>query len=452
MRNPTLYATVKQYCDEAFTMLGDSLRDAPDLPTRLTAQLNIEDKHRYSYIHVPEVDWSIVVVRLRDQILALPAYAAAVAEFESDERICSQLGVLVGTSSGSGSRQVSAEDCLRLTLTRLLETANRFELDEEVFRATYGELEDSFYADTFECRLTAPVSGLDMDHDRLDLGAGLAIVRISSEELEEAISRSLYLSTPHGYDSGLPRFAFELLLEVPKHVGNHPPISDPQGPEIARHRFTELLSALRLFKSGDLFFNTISVELQRSFAFGGSMFSWQHGRPSSSPGMYYLGESETHAFKWLWNLFREITRLERKRLQVAVNRLGFGLERRDPTDRLVDFVIAFEALLLGDQQELRYKLSLRVSHLLGKTAAERVAIFEIIAAAYKQRNNIVHGSYPDKTVEIAGEKYDFRRLVHSTEQYLRQAILEFLKRSKAQTEKQIRDDLDAAIIRSGTTV
>jgi hypothetical protein len=178
--------------------------------------------------------------------------------------------------------------------------------------------------------------------------------------------------------------------------------------------------------------------------------SWQLGRSSSFPRTYHLKRSETEAFRAFWNLFREVGRLERKRLKVAVNRLGFGLERSDPADKLIDFVIAFEALLLGDQQELRYKLSMRVSHLLGKTAAERVTIFDTIARAYKQRNNIVHGSYPEKTVEIGREKYDFPRLVHSTEQYLRQAIREFFDRSKAQTKKQIRDDLDAKIIRSGT--
>jgi hypothetical protein len=63
------------------------------------------------------------------------------------------------------------------------------------------------------------------------------------------ISRSLYLSTPHGFDRGLPWFAFELVLEVPKYVGT--PVPGPDAaPELARHRFTEVLSALRLFKNG----------------------------------------------------------------------------------------------------------------------------------------------------------------------------------------------------------
>jgi hypothetical protein len=143
IRNWTLYEAKKKYCEEALGLLAESLREAPDLQTRLSAELTIEDKHRYSYTHVPQVDWSIVVVQLLDRLSALPAYTAAVAEMESDERSRSQLGVLVGTTSGSGSRQVSAEECLRLTLTRLRETANRFELDEEIFDATYGELEDS---------------------------------------------------------------------------------------------------------------------------------------------------------------------------------------------------------------------------------------------------------------------------------------------------------------------
>ncbi len=113
-------------------------------------------------------------------------------------------------------------------------------------------------------------------------------------------------------------------------------------------------------------------------------------------------------------------------------------------DRIIDQMIAFESLYLGDPQELTYKLALRVAFLLGKRKDKRYAIFEDMKKAYRYRSRIVHGDNPPSRDEL-------RVIVPKTEDYLRQSIQRFLLLlSDGKSLKEIRDDLlDQNIIKNG---
>jgi hypothetical protein len=90
-----------------------------------------------------------------------------------------------------------------------------------------------------------------------------------------------------------------------------------------------------------------------------------------------------------------------------------------PEEKLIDQMIAFEAIYLGDDKELGYKLSLRTAYLIGKDIAQRTAIFNDMKDAYAIRGNIVHG----------GEKVDMAHLIEilpKTENYLRESIRKVL--------------------------
>jgi len=113
-------------------------------------------------------------------------------------------------------------------------------------------------------------------------------------------------------------------------------------------------------------------------------------------------------------------------------------------DRIIDQMIAFESLYLGDPQELTYKLALRVAFLLGKRKDKRYAIFRDVKKAYRYRSRIVHGDNPPSRDEL-------RAIVPKTEDYLRQSIQRFLLLlSEGKSLKEIRDDLlDQNIIKNG---
>ncbi|MBN1862783.1 MAG: hypothetical protein JW790_03990 [Dehalococcoidales bacterium] len=90
-----------------------------------------------------------------------------------------------------------------------------------------------------------------------------------------------------------------------------------------------------------------------------------------------------------------------------------------PEDKLIDHMIAFESLYLGYDQELKYRLALRVAVLLGRGEAERKTIFGKIRKAYKLRSDIVHGNRQL-------EWHDLEEIIYETEEYLRCSIRRFL--------------------------
>ena len=81
------------------------------------------------------------------------------------------------------------------------------------------------------------------------------------------------------------------------------------------------------------------------------------------------------------------------RFIVAQRRLSLGIERKELEDRLIDYMIGLEALYLPDgNQELSFRLSLRLAFLLYSEPAERKKTYYFVREMYNTRSDIVHGS------------------------------------------------------------
>lgn len=83
-----------------------------------------------------------------------------------------------------------------------------------------------------------------------------------------------------------------------------------------------------------------------------------------------------------------------KRFSHAAQRLAFARSRGDILDRCVEVGIALETLVLDEKTELKFRLRLRTSQLLGQNHAERVAISGDIGKLYDLRSSRVHGKVP----------------------------------------------------------
>lgn len=88
-------------------------------------------------------------------------------------------------------------------------------------------------------------------------------------------------------------------------------------------------------------------------------------------------------------------------------------------DRLIDQMIAFESLYIGDDKELGYKLALRTAFLLAQDEDEIKAIFSDMKKAYDLRSKVVHGSKQVQRLEL-------NDITPKTEEYLRHSIRKFL--------------------------
>ena len=157
-----------------------------------------------------------------------------------------------------------------------------------------------------------------------------------------------------------------------------------------------------------------------------------------------IGERRPRRFVYNYGLeFKEIKELRRilKKLQavdftkrrslgLACRRFQRAYEEEDWEDRLIDFMIALEALFLrGERRGSSHGriIAVACSCLLGENEENRNIIKKNLTDAYGIRNKIVHGSYHMLSPRREEDHTDFPSdIVSDVEDYLRESIRKFL--------------------------
>ena len=110
-------------------------------------------------------------------------------------------------------------------------------------------------------------------------------------------------------------------------------------------------------------------------------------------------------------------------------------EESDAENKMIDFLIAFEALCLPERDELTYRLANRVAILLGKEDAEAERTRKFMAKAYDLRSDIVHGK-DVRPIKIEGKTIELNNFVQRVEGYLRESLKSFIALSKRYRNQQ----------------
>lgn len=227
----------------------------------------------------------------------------------------------------------------------------------------------------------------------------------------------------------------------------------------------------KLFTSGEEVVRSISLLInfiqacrinKKGMIFPGELMLWTHENNEWSSGMsvktylssqsnllnssqinYTLKTADLDKINNLIKLLSQFFDLDKRTiLNIALRRFNSAYDG-NIDDRLIDLMIAFESLYLGDDKELTYKLALRTAFFLG---INKKSIFKEMKDAYNLRGAIVH----------ANEKINNKKLIDiipKCEEYLRQSIIKFLiLLSQGISLKEIRNKLDENIITNGRTL
>jgi hypothetical protein len=132
-------------------------------------------------------------------------------------------------------------------------------------------------------------------------------------------------------------------------------------------------------------------------------------------------------------------------ITAAVGRLSSAYDRSlgGLQDRIIDDFVGLEALV-GSDQELAYKLAIRVSGLLGETDQERVALFKRVKSFYDTRSKIVHGG------ALRPAQQDKVQAEPELRDILRRLLLGFLRLTDSAhtqpTRKFVEEQLDEVLL------
>lgn len=455
MKNDPLYTSCKEYCKVAL----DSIKQV--ITSRKEQSINLVKKTEYTdkIGLLPSIDTNInillFVLRNEDNLKKTRSYQLASQALKEDKEIARHLNRLVGTAEMRS--RIDTETCLRGLFIGLLREQKGLDFQESVFNDVYARFENYFYDSSLPYRCFSLLINFESTQEKIELGSGFSIIRLSKEQKEELLSQTMQplgiKTRPYSTSSN---YAFELFVRVPKVIGDSSATPSTRGMPfvIARENMDKASSALRLFKNGALHYDQyIEVEPTAwDFSLGRSA-TYRIAIQPPAGAKYELSDAETLDFLVFWKSFQLLKRHNSKVIDIALSRFNFAYERIRPEDRLIDYVIGFESLLLkGDEKgEFAYRLALRGTMLLSTSSDKRKVIYDLLKEAYRERSRIVHGVGSSKTVSLGEEKITFHAFVDKVEQHLRSMIMEFIKRSETQNTSTIIDSLDLEIINGHIT-
>lgn len=277
------------------------------------------------------------------------------------------------------------------------------------FHAEWQQLVSFFDADRITTKMVSPLPGLVVPDFPLRLNDELALDRLTENEVTRCNQVSLLRPIFHRISMiysdvavGIRKTSASLKVIQRDGDSNAAVSTEDKGRFGKRSEFRDdlavedVLSALRLFKSTKIQTLGSVSWIDAPWLSAGISFQllgqWPNG------GNFHLSESEIPLFLNLWKLLEK----ESTQFEFSIRRFNLAFDRRLLDDRLVDLIIAAEALFLGDtgvkdRGELRFRFSLRAAKFVEHPKYDEFAVYRLMRSAYDARSAIVHGGTPAVT-------------------------------------------------------
>jgi hypothetical protein len=350
------------------------------------------------------------LIFLRKEFETLPEYQECLLTFKNHPAVFDQFNRLTGIGmAGSCSWPV---ETFMLHLPQLLGIHNEIcEFNEAFFEEGYSKLEETFYSDEISFEVIAPLQGPKFN-ELIKLEDNLEICLVNVKDLTPIIDNDSIKRKDKVNLLDLETcWAIRTSYRLPKILGHNEDDREKryeqdkeneEKREYTNEIVEQVVIALRLYsyytdRFSDIYPATI-LHRARSLLFPQKKTFRIRYFPDFSFTWNYNSEF-TKTFQKFWYSFRAKSVIERKFIGVAARRFSFAHERYNSQDKIVDLLIAAEALFLCDQGgigELRYRLSLRAAFFLTDDSQTRKRIFADFKTAYDLRSKIVHGSEVEK--------------------------------------------------------
>jgi hypothetical protein len=323
MRNHALHASLRAFALEAAALLSEDLEAGAELAFELEDEGSRGGPALYCYRPLTEAFIGARWHRLR----ALPSFEGAAQALGAGAARFLRV---------NGLRGEDPEPALQAMLERLYEDATGFGFPEERFERVVAEVDQALQAGPGEALVVAAVPGLELQGERLELGAGLS--------LEQGEAAGAPPECVWGEEGEGPR----TVVALRSALGDGEPLPLLE----ARERFLSLIEGLRLFRAGSVALPGIG------FARAGEG-RWQafelEASGSARGEPLVLAEDEGEALA----AFLAAVEGSPRRGQVAwaMGRFDMGCSRAIEAEALSDHLLALRALLDVDGDSLPLRLA-----------------------------------------------------------------------------------------------
>jgi hypothetical protein len=340
-------------------------------------------------------------------ISQLPSYQECQKSFEKDDifKNASKLAGYWGTFRTIF--QDIIRDCGKIYKNKVtVDIDAAFQLVDK-FRNDFSTTEVQFWG-------TSRLLGVKLRCKEIILPDGLSLYRLTKRERNDRQP----LIQPYSLSLQDPEVAFHptelrttLTLPVNKSKDNAFFDVNNEAVKKVREVFTHVLDALLLIKEGRIELGPMKVEgspVQSGIIMGPYLI------PTLNVDIWKKDISKiTTAYELISGKSDRIDKV----MSRAFHRFLLGRKRRDLIDKIIDFVIAWESILLTQKgnpatQELSYRFSVNGSSLITEISKDkdRKKHFQKMKCAYDLRSSVVHGS-DDKKINKVLDSGKFNNLI-----------------------------------------
>lgn len=391
-----------------------------------------------------------------ERLHKLTGYTECVRQLKDDVVFSSHLDCLVGTRMGSV--RIEADSILTSLIYSMLDVKGQLSFTDEKFDSELTEWVDFFRTSQIDWKMVAPLPFLIAPVFPLQLNHDVVLDRLTEDEVGRCCQSGIL--RPHS-----PRFpiidsnmavGIRRTIGLPKtiHGDNNPYAgADAEGEGSFGKRpcwrddlvVDDVLSALRLTMRTDIrtaghasWTDTLWLNGSMSFRV---LAQWPYG------GGCNLSESDVSELLNLWQLLQNGA----SRFRFSVHRFNLAFDRGLLDDRLVDLVIAAEALFLSDMNskdrgELRFRISLRAAKFIEHPIYSEYEVFRLMRQAYDNRSAIVHGGSAGDTHLPDNHSANLSVFIDAIEELVRLALRKALAMKEAGKKLREPDYWDTLVL------
>ena len=425
VRDPNLRTALDGFVKAALTILITKTEQGEQIPTVQEKKVVFDHSGRLQFGTQIKKDWTKFATKWRTELEDLESFERAVVSFSTNQDASRHMRlvhyiVLPGSTDDSAKTITIrlGELFVMPFLSRLIETSDSLEFSQEKFDLVYRQLEAYLAAEELPHEQIAPIHNFECAIDDIVLSDDLAIRIPTERELHEMANN--------------PFVSYLELIGTRFVVAYKTKKTDPK---YLFERIQLAISSLRLWKTGDF-----SVTAHFTF----NTLDWEYGAHRVGIGEPQRALHDTYIltdplkFQEFFRSIEEFTNRvsqsgQMRYINVAIRRFNACNSEIDSEDRLIDAMIALEALYLGDNEstsELGYRLSLRTAALLGSTYDEARHIQTLVKSAYDRlRSKVVHGRQIG-TLSLGRKEMLASEVLDEILGYVRRSIRVFLKLSK----------------------
>ncbi len=370
MRNATLHRLLESFTVDASSRLCAEAAAGAEMPFELAEERGTGRVPLYHYR--PLID---EFIRSRMVSLArLPSHTDAAHALTR----CETLDVYLSEHGVKAPPDVRgcAEAALAVFLECVFSERSGFGFEPATFEAAYAELERALYEGHCTATVIAPLLGVALDPDTIELTLGDGLSLIRGDALADAPPEAVWGEREE------PNVL--ALLAIDEEQSGRPPVA------IARARFRHVLSALRLFERGGYALGPVGWARTEAGSWR-SLSIGVAGRPRVLTLVPAAQEDELRAF------CRLVARRDpQPELAWALARFEMGCERPSPFQALTDHLLALRALL-EPEGPASGRLAQRLAVICARPE-ERGALAERTARAMALEHSVIGG--------LSGDRHD----------------------------------------------